>query len=84
MSRSKMAKRQKVTSAALTAILMTEMGKSIEGDASFLTPHVKVKVRHRSGEPNWDASIDIFGSAVITEAFAEARERAKVVYELDH
>jgi len=79
---SKMAKRQKVTSAALAAILITETGKSLGGDASFLAHHVKV--RRRSGEPNWDASADIFGSAVITEAFTEARERAKALYELDN
>jgi hypothetical protein len=76
-----MAKRQKITSARLAEILIVETGKSLGGDARFLAPHLKV--RARGGEPNWDASIDIFGSAVITETFCEARERAKTHYDLD-
>jgi len=75
-----MSKRKKVTSAALAEILITETGKSLGGDASFLAPHLKI--RHRSGEPNWNASVDIFGGALITEAFSEARERAKRLYAL--
>jgi hypothetical protein len=76
-----MAKRQKITSAGLAEILITETSKSLGGDARFLAPHLKV--RPRGGQPNWDASIDIFGSAVITEKFCEARERVKAHYDLD-
>jgi hypothetical protein len=76
-----MAKRQKIASAALAETLIAETSRSLGGDASFLAPHLKV--RRSSGEPNWDASIDIFGSAVIAETFRGARERTKALYDLD-
>jgi hypothetical protein len=76
-----MANRQKITSSALAEILVAETSKSLGGDARFLAPHLKV--RRRGREPNWGASIDIFGSAVITGAFQEARERTKELYDLD-
>jgi len=78
----KMPKRKKmVVSTTLAEILIKETGKSLGCDASFLAPHLKI--RRRSSEPNWDASVDICGSAVITEAFSEARKRAKARYELE-
>ena len=76
-----MEKRQKITSGTLAEILVTETSKSLGGDARFLAPHLKV--RRSGGEPNWDASIDIFGSAVITATFREACERVKAHYDLD-
>ena len=76
-----MSKGQRITSTALTENLITETSKSLGGDARFLLPHLKV--RRRRGEPNWEATIDIFGSALITEAFREARERVKAHYDLD-
>jgi hypothetical protein len=78
--RIKKPKRQKIASAALAKKLIKETSKSLGSNASFLAPHLKI--RHRSGEPNWNASVDIFGSALITAAFGEALERAKRLYEL--
>jgi hypothetical protein len=71
-------KPKKVAPAKLSEILIAETAKSLGGDANFLAAHLKV--RHRDGEPNWNASIDIFGSTVLVETFGEARERVKALY----
>lgn len=77
-----MAQRQRVPSKKLAEILIGEAGRILGHDASFLAPHMKVSRRH-GAEPNWDARVDIFGSAVITEVFGEAREHAKALYDLE-
>jgi hypothetical protein len=74
--------RQKVTSTTLAEILIQETNRILGHHASFLAPHLKIS-RRRGAEPNWDARVDILGSAVITQTFAEARKRAKALYELE-
>ena len=76
-----MAPRRKITSKDLTEILVAEASVLLGHDARFIAPHMKVK-RRVGGEPNWDANLDIFGSAVVTEVFNQARERTKALYEL--
>lgn len=43
-----MAKRQKVASAAVAEMLITETSKSLGGDARFLAPHLNVRRRGAS------------------------------------
>ena len=43
-----------------------------------MAPHIKIS-RRPGGEPNWDARVDIFGSALITTVFGEARENIKAL-----
>jgi hypothetical protein len=76
-----MAPRQKVPAHELTEILVTQASALLGHDARFLAPHIVVK-HHADGGPNWDAKLDIFGSALITQVFNEARDRTKALYEL--
>ena len=76
-----MAPRRKVTSKELAEILVAEASVLLGHDARFMAPHMKVR-RRVDGEPNWDANLDIFGGAVITEVFNLARERTKALYHL--
>jgi hypothetical protein len=76
-----MAPRRKVTSKELTEILVAQVSALLGHDASFIETHMKVR-RHADGEPNWDAKLDLFGGAVVTQVFNQARERAKALYEL--
>jgi hypothetical protein len=57
-----MAPRQKVPAHELTEILVTQASALLGHDARFIAPHIKVK-HHADGGPNWDAKLDIFGSA---------------------
>jgi hypothetical protein len=74
--------RQKVTPTELREILIREASGILGHSARFLAPHTKI--RHCAGsEPNWNAKVDIFGSALITEIFHEACEHAKALYDLE-
>jgi hypothetical protein len=77
-----MARRQKVTSKEIAEILSSETGRILGQDVGFLAHHMKVR-RSSTGVPNWDAKLDLFAGAVIAEAFGEARDHAKVRYELE-
>lgn len=77
-----MAQRQRVASTKLAEILIAEASVILGHDAGFLAPHMKVR-RRPGAEPNWDAMVDIFGSAVIADVFGKARERAKALYNLE-
>ena len=76
-----MTPRQKVSSKELTDILVAEASVLLGHDARFIAPHMKISPRI-GGQPNWDAKLDIFGSALITQVFNDARERTKALYEL--
>jgi hypothetical protein len=76
-----MARRQRVPSTKLREILVEEASDVLGHNAGFLAPHMKIS-RRAGSEPNWDAKVDIFGSALITEAFNEAREHVKALYDL--
>ena len=77
-----MARRQRVASTELREILVEEASRILGHSARFLAPHTKIS-RRPDSEPNWDAKVDIFGSALITEVFHEAREHAKELYDLE-
>jgi hypothetical protein len=76
----RMAPRRKVISKELTDLLVAQASVLLGHDARFIAPHMKVS--RSGGEPNWDAKLDIFGSALITQVFNEARDRTKALYEL--
>ena len=77
-----MARRQRVASTELREILVEEASRILGHSVRFLAPHTKIS--HRPGsQPNWDAKVDIFGSALITEIFHEACEHAKALYDLE-
>jgi hypothetical protein len=76
-----MVPRRKVTSKELADLLVAQASILLGHDARFIAPHMKVS--RRVGEkPNWDAKLDIFGSALITQVFNEARDRTRALYEL--
>ena len=77
-----MVQRQRVASAKLAEILVAEATRMLGHNASFLASHMKVS-RRPGAEPNWDARVDIFGSALITEAFGEACEHVKALYDIE-
>jgi hypothetical protein len=80
-SEAQMASRRKVTSKELAEILVAEASVLLGHDARFMAPHIKVS-RRVDGKPNWDANLDIFGGAIVTGVFNQARERTKALYEL--
>jgi hypothetical protein len=77
-----MSRRQRVDSSKLRQILVKEASDILGHSAGFLAAHMKIS-RRAGSEPNWDAKIDIFGGALITEVFNEAREHVKALYDLD-
>ena len=77
-----MARRQRVASIKLREILVEEATDILGHSAGFLAPHMKIS-RRPGSEPNWDAKVDIFGSALITGVFNEAREHVKALYDLE-
>jgi hypothetical protein len=76
-----MVPRRKVTSEELTDLLVAQASVLLGHDARFMAPHMKVS-RCFGEEPNWDAKLDIFGSALITRVFNDARDRTKALYQL--
>jgi len=77
-----MAQRQTVTVAKLAEAIVAEANRIVGHDSTFLAHHIKVSHR-RDGEPNWDATLDFFGGAVIADAFHKACEHAKPLYEVE-
>ena len=77
-----MARRQRVASPELRVILVEEASRILGHSAGFLAPHTKITRRPQS-VPNWDAKLDIFGSALITGVFNEACERVQALYDID-
>jgi hypothetical protein len=77
-----MSPRQRVTSEELTEILVAEASVFLGRDARFMAPHMKVS-RHAGAEPNWDVKLGLFGSVVVREMFNKARERTKMLYDLE-
>jgi hypothetical protein len=80
-SEESVAPRQKVSSKDLADVLVAQASALLGHDARFMAPHIKISGR-LAGEPNWDAKLDIFGGAVVTGVFNEARERTQAFYEL--
>jgi hypothetical protein len=77
-----MARRERVTLTELREILIEEASRNLGHNARFLAPHTKIRLCP-GREPNWDAKVDIFGGALITEIFHEACEHAKAHYDLE-
>jgi len=77
-----MARRQRVASPELREILVEEASRILGHSARFLAPHTKITRRPQS-EPNWDAKLDIFGSALITGVFNEARKHVQALYDIE-
>jgi hypothetical protein len=72
--------RLRVTEAALNEILLTEIGRFLGKDPSYLSK--TLSIRRQAGEPNWDAKIGI-APPMVMSAFDKARDLIQQVYELD-
>jgi hypothetical protein len=69
--------RQAISGEALRQVLVAETGRLLGVDAGHLRS--KVRITRTSGQPNWNASIDVVGLNTV-RAFNEALKRALAQY----
>jgi hypothetical protein len=72
--------RETISGTALVELLIADTTLFLGEDARFLGE--KIALRHRKGEPNWDANCGIVTTSVLM-AFARAFARAQERYNLE-
>lgn len=76
-----MSERQKLTMATLMEIMETEFSKSLGRSAAEYMP--RIRIRARTGEPNWHADIGGDTGLSILGAFLESFDQVRAMYDLD-
>jgi hypothetical protein len=76
-----MSERQTLSLEKLVAVIETEFAKSLGRSVAQYMP--RIRLRTRTGEPNWHADIGGDTGLIVVGAFFESFDRVRAVYDLD-